>query len=57
METLKRIVVAAFAPAAQRWALVEGGRHVPQGGPPVPRGGSKGTRPPPRAIWRIAAAY
>jgi len=57
MEILKRILVVAFAPAAQRWALVEGGRHVTRVRPPVYTGRSKGKRARPRAIWRVVAAH
>ncbi|MGH8213601.1 MAG: hypothetical protein ACREPP_10290 [Rhodanobacteraceae bacterium] len=56
MEALKRVLVAAFAPAAQRWALVEGSRHVPNAEPLTSRGRSNGKRARPRAIWRIALA-
>ena len=57
METFKRILVVAFAPAAQRWALVEGGRHVPRDRPLMSRGRPKGKRARPRAIWRVVPAH
>ena len=57
MEIFKRLLIAAFAPAAQRWALIEGNPHAPIGGAQISIRSRRGKRIRARAIWQLAAAH
>ena len=53
MDALKRMLVIAFAPAAQRWALVDGNRHGPRFERLITaRGRQRAKRRHATAIWR-----
>jgi hypothetical protein len=57
MEVLKSLLIAAFAPAAQRWAFIEGNPHAPRGRARVSmRGKRYGKRARASAFWRLVPA-
>lgn len=57
METFKRLLIATFAPAAQRWALVEGNPHASMGGSHISIRIPRGKRKRIRATWRLSTAH
>ena len=57
METFKRMLIAAFAPAARHWALVEGNLHASKiGAARVSPRNPRGSRARVRTIRRFVFA-